>query len=161
MDDFVRKFAMSGGPSLFDPSNSLDNRSSYPPHTAQGESPSDSGSRTQNARNRTGCLTCKRRKKKCDEGRPVCNNCLRTSYVCEGYPPVRHFGGEEESQHEQGEVPRSAIIVENTSLTSYDHSRRDKPSWRTEERSRKVFCSDRRDSGLASTGLPTGERVEQ
>ncbi|KAL8731265.1 MAG: hypothetical protein Q9166_003489 [cf. Caloplaca sp. 2 TL-2023] len=36
-------------------------------------------------RTKTGCMTCRRRKKKCDELHPECNNCLRGGFVCEGY----------------------------------------------------------------------------
>ncbi|KAF2849016.1 maltose O-acetyltransferas-like protein [Plenodomus tracheiphilus IPT5] len=36
-------------------------------------------------RTKTGCGTCRRRKKKCDEMKPECNNCTRGSFVCEGY----------------------------------------------------------------------------
>ncbi|ERS96175.1 hypothetical protein HMPREF1624_07711 [Sporothrix schenckii ATCC 58251] len=34
---------------------------------------------------RTGCVTCKRRRKKCDQGRPGCVNCTRRGKPCEGY----------------------------------------------------------------------------
>ncbi|KAI0376278.1 hypothetical protein F5Y04DRAFT_214285 [Hypomontagnella monticulosa] len=34
---------------------------------------------------RTGCLTCKARKVKCDEGKPHCNRCINTGRTCEGY----------------------------------------------------------------------------
>ncbi|KAH6972036.1 hypothetical protein BKA56DRAFT_493833 [Ilyonectria sp. MPI-CAGE-AT-0026] len=34
---------------------------------------------------RTGCVTCKRRKIKCDEGRPVCANCTKFQAPC-GFP---------------------------------------------------------------------------
>ncbi|CCX05347.1 fungal-specific transcription factor domain-containing protein [Pyronema domesticum] len=37
-------------------------------------------------RSKTGCVTCRRRKKKCDETKPECNNCVKNSVVCEGYP---------------------------------------------------------------------------
>lgn len=30
-------------------------------------------------------MTCRKRKKKCDEGAPFCNNCLRGGFTCEGY----------------------------------------------------------------------------
>ena len=65
-------------------------------------------------RTKTGCLTCRRRKKKCDETKPECTllgpflhhsscngsaltdthtivglNCLRGSFVCQGYPSPR------------------------------------------------------------------------
>ncbi|KAI1386255.1 uncharacterized protein F4822DRAFT_310470 [Hypoxylon trugodes] len=36
-------------------------------------------------RTKTGCLTCRKRRIKCDEGRPTCNNCLKSKRVCEGY----------------------------------------------------------------------------
>lgn len=32
-----------------------------------------------------GCYTCRRRKIACDLGRPVCERCRRSGYVCEGY----------------------------------------------------------------------------
>ncbi|KAK4123499.1 hypothetical protein N657DRAFT_655913 [Parathielavia appendiculata] len=35
------------------------------------------------ARTRTGCWTCRRRRKKCNELRPVCGNCLRKGAACE------------------------------------------------------------------------------
>ncbi|KAI0110171.1 hypothetical protein F4814DRAFT_426063 [Daldinia grandis] len=34
---------------------------------------------------RTGCLTCKARKVKCDEGKPRCNRCITTGRACSGY----------------------------------------------------------------------------
>ncbi|PYH47703.1 acetyltransferase [Aspergillus saccharolyticus JOP 1030-1] len=36
-------------------------------------------------RTKTGCMTCRRRKKKCDEQHPACNNCIRGGFLCEGY----------------------------------------------------------------------------
>ncbi|RKF65670.1 putative bacterial transferase hexapeptide [Erysiphe neolycopersici] len=36
-------------------------------------------------RTKTGCMTCRRRKKKCDETKPTCNNCLRGGFTCTGY----------------------------------------------------------------------------
>ncbi|EAU34928.1 hypothetical protein ATEG_04481 [Aspergillus terreus NIH2624] len=38
-------------------------------------------------RSKTGCITCRRRKKKCDETKPACLNCQKNAVVCEGYPP--------------------------------------------------------------------------
>ncbi|KAH8900444.1 hypothetical protein GQ53DRAFT_128253 [Thozetella sp. PMI_491] len=40
-------------------------------------------------RARTGCLTCKIRKIKCDEGKPYCTRCTSTGRKCDGYDPPR------------------------------------------------------------------------
>ncbi|KAL3463156.1 fungal-specific transcription factor domain-containing protein [Aspergillus heterothallicus] len=34
---------------------------------------------------RSGCLTCKRRRKRCDEAKPSCQSCMRLGLACEGY----------------------------------------------------------------------------
>jgi len=39
------------------------------------------------ARSKTGCGTCRKRKKKCDETRPSCINCEKNNVVCDGYEP--------------------------------------------------------------------------
>ncbi|KAH7020862.1 uncharacterized protein B0I36DRAFT_296324 [Microdochium trichocladiopsis] len=36
-------------------------------------------------RTRAGCLTCKTRRKKCDEQRPICNRCKVGGFICDGY----------------------------------------------------------------------------
>lgn len=36
-------------------------------------------------RSRNGCSTCKRRKVKCDEARPICNKCISFGIGCDGY----------------------------------------------------------------------------
>jgi len=42
-------------------------------------------SRMSRRRTKTGCLTCRRRRIKCDEDRPICLNCIRSRRHCEGY----------------------------------------------------------------------------
>ncbi|KAK1499114.1 C6 zinc finger protein [Colletotrichum tamarilloi] len=37
---------------------------------------------------RTGCITCKIRKVKCDETKPTCNRCAATGRQCDGYSPA-------------------------------------------------------------------------
>lgn len=37
------------------------------------------------SRSRTGCGTCRKRKKKCDEAKPTCGNCIRGNFECAGY----------------------------------------------------------------------------
>ncbi|KAI4603144.1 hypothetical protein KJ359_005936 [Pestalotiopsis sp. 9143b] len=36
-------------------------------------------------RTKTGCLTCRKRRIKCDEARPTCGNCQKSKRHCEGY----------------------------------------------------------------------------
>lgn len=36
-------------------------------------------------RTKTGCLTCRKRRIKCDEQRPVCKNCIKSKRHCDGY----------------------------------------------------------------------------
>jgi hypothetical protein len=40
------------------------------------------------ARSKTGCTTCRKRKKKCDETKPFCLSCQKNNIHCEGYKPV-------------------------------------------------------------------------
>ncbi|CAE6447162.1 unnamed protein product [Rhizoctonia solani] len=41
-------------------------------------------------RSTTGCYTCKRRKKKCDERQPTCLRCEKAGKECEGYAPLEN-----------------------------------------------------------------------
>lgn len=56
--------------------------------TAQGRRSENrqAGQKSNITRVRTGCFTCRKRKKKCDEKRPTCLNCQKTGIICEGYP---------------------------------------------------------------------------
>ncbi|KAF2211595.1 hypothetical protein CERZMDRAFT_98476 [Cercospora zeae-maydis SCOH1-5] len=39
-------------------------------------------------RTKTGCLTCRKRRIKCDEGLPTCRNCQKSKRECLGYDPI-------------------------------------------------------------------------
>ncbi|KAK1253549.1 hypothetical protein MKX07_001626 [Trichoderma sp. CBMAI-0711] len=67
---------------------------SYTDHRGDSILQHDPKKRKRNFSNRTktGCLTCRRRKKKCDEQKPECSNCIRGAFVCAGYPPQRGPG---------------------------------------------------------------------
>ncbi|KAL7945652.1 hypothetical protein V8C42DRAFT_345246 [Trichoderma barbatum] len=67
---------------------------SYADHRGDSMLQHDPKKRKRNFSNRTktGCLTCRRRKKKCDEQKPECSNCIRGAFVCAGYPPQRGPG---------------------------------------------------------------------
>ena len=47
---------------------------------------------------RTGCQTCKIRKKKCDESKPACDRCTSTGRKCDGY----------------GDPPSKSVIIKST-----------------------------------------------
>ncbi|KAJ9616772.1 hypothetical protein H2200_000491 [Cladophialophora chaetospira] len=40
-------------------------------------------------RTNIGCRTCRLRNRKCDEGRPMCTNCVRGNFICSGYPVAK------------------------------------------------------------------------
>ncbi|KAI1753263.1 hypothetical protein F4782DRAFT_87771 [Xylaria castorea] len=45
--------------------------------------------RAAHAKARTGCVTCKRRKVKCDEAKPNCARCIKSGHRCAGYEDRR------------------------------------------------------------------------
>ncbi|GAD93882.1 C6 finger domain protein, putative [Paecilomyces variotii No. 5] len=58
------------------------------------------GPRGPKKRTKTGCLTCRKRRIKCGEEKPICNNCIKSKRECEGYAqrvifkhPLGPFGG--------------------------------------------------------------------
>lgn len=54
-------------------------------------------------RSKTGCLTCRKRKKKCDERKPKCKNCAQNSVTCEGYPRLAVWKNGKEKAAAQSE----------------------------------------------------------
>ncbi|CAK7263550.1 hypothetical protein SEPCBS57363_000615 [Sporothrix epigloea] len=61
-------------------------------------------------RTKTGCLTCRKRKKKCDETKPECSNCVRGGFLCAGYPPQKgHWG--------QSDPAKAAVQIESKDPT--------------------------------------------
>ncbi|KAK4156211.1 transcriptional regulatory protein moc3 [Chaetomidium leptoderma] len=57
------------------------------PTSGKGDQPSQPPPKKASARKRTktGCLTCRRRRIKCDEAKPTCSNCIKSKRDCEGY----------------------------------------------------------------------------
>ncbi|KAK7956859.1 C6 finger domain-containing protein [Apiospora aurea] len=55
------------------------------PSREQGDEDSGPKKTAVRKRTKTGCLTCRKRRIKCDEGRPTCNNCIKSKRQCEGY----------------------------------------------------------------------------
>ncbi|EXJ59646.1 hypothetical protein A1O7_03792 [Cladophialophora yegresii CBS 114405] len=71
---------------------------------------------------RTGCKTCKIRRKKCDEKRPSCSRCLKDKFPCDGYDSPKAWVSE------PGEPPRVVQVEEarasNADPDSMDESLR-------------------------------------
>ncbi|KAL4959149.1 Zn(II)2Cys6 transcription factor [Aspergillus stella-maris] len=60
--------------------------SSPNPTQHEGQAPAKRRQRREGGKwTRSGCLTCKRRRKRCDEAKPSCHNCDRLGLTCEGY----------------------------------------------------------------------------
>ncbi len=49
----------------------------------QQQQPTGQKPQPKRTRTRTGCLNCRRKKRKCDEGRPSCGSCVRRGQPCE------------------------------------------------------------------------------
>ena len=60
-------------------------------------------------RTKTGCHTCRQRKKKCDEAKPTCNNCSRGGFDCGGYGPKPP--GQKPSSQSRTVVPLQSKVM--------------------------------------------------
>lgn len=75
------------------------------------------------AKSRLGCLTCKRRRVKCDEARPVCTQCTRLQLSC-AYSLASNT---QQEQNETGEAsqprihPSIGTALSMEDLKFYDH----------------------------------------
>ncbi|RAK99708.1 Zn(II)2Cys6 transcription factor [Aspergillus ibericus CBS 121593] len=72
---------------------------------------------------RSGCLTCKRRRKRCDETKPCCQSCARLGLKCEGYgsmwaapldPSAQVFSQDRESKRRRTSTPSSPAYSHGT-----------------------------------------------
>ncbi|KAI1138593.1 hypothetical protein F5Y05DRAFT_404278 [Hypoxylon sp. FL0543] len=57
--------------------------------------------RANHSKVRTGCVTCKKRRVKCDETKPYCGRCQKSGYVCGGY--------EDPNAKRRGDAPPSSV----------------------------------------------------
>ncbi|KAK1255074.1 hypothetical protein MKX08_009069 [Trichoderma sp. CBMAI-0020] len=74
-----------------------------------------------NAGRSKGCNTCKRRKVKCDEGKPGCQRCIRFGRECEGYGqrPLRvRFANERDSKNQRRVDALASRIFASTSTST-------------------------------------------
>ncbi|KAM0446169.1 hypothetical protein ACHAQK_001085 [Fusarium lateritium] len=56
-------------------------------YSISSQTPSKPSGRKGSKKVRTGCITCKIRKVKCDEAKPYCLRCIKTGRQCDGYRP--------------------------------------------------------------------------
>ncbi|OOQ91019.1 putative C6 finger domain protein [Penicillium brasilianum] len=64
-------------------------------------------------RTKTGCLTCRKRRIKCDEGHPVCRNCVKSKRECLGYDPVFRPQASAPSAIQPAPNPQAPSLVVN------------------------------------------------
>lgn len=83
-----------------------------------------------NKRRRTGCLSCRQRRVKCDERKPSCERCEAANIVCAGYPQMRHIGPEPRERRQEPlssdtERPVSGHIKSSSPAPLPNHPRPD------------------------------------
>ncbi|TAQ91087.1 hypothetical protein B7494_g678 [Chlorociboria aeruginascens] len=71
-----------------------------------------SAGRVAKGRSKTGCITCRKRKKKCDEAKPKCMNCEKNAVICEGYPNKTLWRSGKE-RAEEGNTPWTCRLRSN------------------------------------------------
>ena len=78
------------------------------------------GKAAKGARTRTGCLTCRQRRIKCDEGKPRCQNCIPRDRMCiykeptdknERQAPVKLVPQARTKKHKVASAPRNKLAV--------------------------------------------------
>jgi len=62
-----------------------------------------------NARTTTGCWTCRLRKKKCDEGKPVCLTCKNLAITCHRYGPKPEWMDGKHREKDMAEIVRRVV----------------------------------------------------
>lgn len=76
-------------------------------------------------RQRRGCLTCRQRKKKCDQGLPICGHCSRLNLVCKQEKPrevVSSVGGEDGARDSAGSEPRQRWDYDQSASPQADNA---------------------------------------
>ncbi|KAJ4290471.1 hypothetical protein N0V90_010688 [Kalmusia sp. IMI 367209] len=68
------------------------------------------------------CLTCRRRKKRCDAERPSCNNCKRGGFICEGHKDPKPPLGMSRLQQNNQDMSRSVTDESLSSRSTKPHT---------------------------------------
>ncbi|KAH7389899.1 hypothetical protein BKA66DRAFT_460063 [Pyrenochaeta sp. MPI-SDFR-AT-0127] len=72
--------------------------------------------RRPNPKVKTGCITCKKRRVKCDEKRPKCLRCIKTGRICDGYAQLDRDYFVQVFSHAQARSGRLERTVPTVSL---------------------------------------------
>uniref|UniRef100_A0A0W0F3Y5 Zn(2)-C6 fungal-type domain-containing protein n=1 Tax=Moniliophthora roreri TaxID=221103 RepID=A0A0W0F3Y5_MONRR len=72
-------------------------------------------------KSRTGCLTCRKRKIKCDEAEPICKRCYRRNLVCVQRPKIEHKQQESALYKPLTPPLPSSFTIDATSLQILQH----------------------------------------
>ncbi|KAI8674800.1 Zn(2)-C6 fungal-type domain-containing protein [Fusarium keratoplasticum] len=72
-------------------------------------------------RSRTGCFTCRRRKKKCDEKKPVCSGCKRNKLECHWPEPTNNNNNNSSSSSSQPRTSKASASVAPDSASAGIH----------------------------------------
>lgn len=93
--------------------------------TDDGPSGVDDTARRPKKKVKTGCLTCKFRKVRCDEAHPSCTRCLSTGRNCDGY------GIWSEGRHRMPETIQTSVAIEVSRKSSLNTQERGYLEWCT------------------------------
>ena len=66
---------------------------------------------------RAGCMTCKKKRLKCDETKPTCSQCSKRNVVCEGYKKDYKWRSFEETSFNPRPIPKSKKSERSVSFT--------------------------------------------
>lgn len=104
-----------------------------------------------------GCLRCRQRRVKCDQGKPSCQRCLKRNEICEGYRDEASI----RFRYETEKVIEHANVVASASTSTASPQRSRRKSWSTDDRSvwsqsstKSVDPSDLTEEELAGLNLP-------
>lgn len=107
----------------------------------------DDRKKKHHAKSRHGCISCKKRHLKCDEGRPGCTRCIKDFGKCEGYQTPRTWLFEPEPN------------LHRDSITAFDSS--DATSSPTSTTSRGILSRQGSDNSQTDSTSPEPEHTRQ
>lgn len=88
-----------------------------PPYESEGPPVKEKRRRAGKPKVRTGCVTCKIRRIKCDEQKPACQRCISTGRTCDGYKPLTKPKATRKPGFSQQLSSSSSVNSSSSSLT--------------------------------------------